>query len=323
MIRIALAGLGVHGARYAAHLLRGDVAGARLVAVSRRDAAAGRAFAAEHGLRFAADPLELATLPDVDAVAAVLPADLHPALALACVRAGRPVLVEKPLAADARSALAVRDEVERRGAALMVAQTLRFDPLVRRMREESLRLGEVHLISINQRFEPFHRDWIDDPSSGGVLLNTGVHGFDLWRFLSGLEPVTLLAETGRALTERTEDQFVAIARLEPAGPLAVLDNCRTTRGRSGRIEIAGERGQLVGDHVHRTLHLLEGRQSIDLGRVEPVPTVRAALEHFVEQLRSARPFAVTAADGAAAVAMVEAARLSSREGRRVSLREIT
>lgn len=322
-IRIALAGLGVHGARYARHLLAGEVPGATLVAVSRREESAGRAFADEHGLRFTRDPLELATLPGVDAVAAVLPADLHPGLALECVRASRPVLIEKPLAADARSAFRVRDEVQRRGAALMVAQTLRFDPLVRRLREESARLGDLHLISINQRFEPFHRDWIDEPSSGGVLLNTGVHGFDLWRFLSGAEPETLLAETGRAMTERTEDQFVAIARLEPGGPLAMLDNCRATAGRSGRIEIAGEHGQLVGDHIHRTLLRLEGRESTDLGPVEALPTVRAALAHFVERVRSGRPFDVSAADGAAAVAMVDAAKLSARRGRRVGLREIT
>ncbi len=322
VIRIGLAGLGVHGSRYAGHLLRGEVPGARLVAVSRSDASSGRAFAEEHALAFATDPLELSTMPGVDAVALVLPADLHPPVASACIEAGRPVLVEKPLAADAASARGLAREVERRGAALMVAHTLRFDPLVLRLRNEARSLGRLSLVSINQRFEPFHRKWIDDPASGGVLLNTGVHGFDLWRFLTGAEPVSVLAETGRFATERTEDHFVAIGRIEPGGPMVALDNCRTTDGRSGRIEIAGEKGQIAGDHIHRTLHRLEGRERIDLGPLEALPTVREALTHFVECLRGERPFAVTADDGAAAVVMADAAKRSAREGRRVALTEV-
>ena len=76
MIRIALAGLGVHGARYARHLLAGDVCGATLAAVCRSDLARGREFAARHGVAVEPDVGSLARRPDVDAVVLALRPDL-------------------------------------------------------------------------------------------------------------------------------------------------------------------------------------------------------------------------------------------------------
>jgi predicted dehydrogenase len=306
VLRLGLAGLGIHGSRYAKHLLAGDVPGARLVAVSRRDEAAGRAFAEEHGLAFVHDPAALATAGGIDAVVVVLRPDLHEGVALACLEAGRPVLVEKPLAIEVAGARRIVAAVERTGVPLMVGQTLRFDPLLRRLREEAASLGPIGTIAINQRFEPFHRGWIDDPGPGGLVLNTGVHGFDLLRWLSGAEVVEVHSLVDRVLTRDTDDRFAALLRMEPGGILATIDNCRTTGGRSGRVEIAAERGQLVGDHIHRGLRRLEGNRSIDLGPIPAEPTLPAALRHFAECLARDLPFDVTAHDGLATLEIAEA-----------------
>ena len=317
-LRLGLAGLGIHGSRYAEHLLRGDVPRATLAAVSRRDASAGTAGAAYVG-----DPLDLANRPDVDAVVAVLPPDLHPALAKACLSRGKPVLIEKPLAADAASAAEVRDLAARSGVPLMVAHTLRFDPLVRLLRERARDLGPLRMMALNQRFEPTDRGWIDRPGPGGALLNTAVHGFDLMRFLSGAEALSIDAQVETVVTERTEDEVVALVRLAPGPILATLDNARTTAGRSGRIELVGEHGQLWGDHVHRGLFLVRGREQESLGPVPAVPTVAATLRAFVDAVLDGTPVPCTAEDGLQAVRMVEAARLSAAGGRRVLLSEVS
>ncbi len=321
-IRIGIAGLGIHGMRYATHLLRGDVPGAKLVAISRADEAAGRGFAEANHIRFAHDPSDLATLANLDAVVLALPPDLHPTVAAACLRAGRPVLVEKPLAPDAARAAEVCVLSETTGTPLMVAQTLRFDPLVRALRERAATLGALRVVTVNQRFEPSGRAWIDTPGCGGCVLNTGVHGFDLLRFLTGSEVVSVQAEIGAAETRSTDDQFVALLRLEPGGILAAVDNARTTQGRSGRIELVGENGQLAADHIHRTLHAIEGRSIRDLGHVPSVPTVVEALREFTRALREGTAPSVTGRDGLAAVEIADAVLVSAREGRRVRLDEI-
>src|SRR5262249_49875164 len=156
----------------------------------------------------------------LDAVVVCLPPDLHPDIAVACLEAGRPVIVEKPLAPTVEQAERVVEAAERTGTPLLVAQTLRFDPLVIALRRGAAALGAIRLVAINQRLEPTSRDWMDTPGSGGSILNTGVHGFDLLRFLTSGEIVTVQAIAASVLTRRTEDEFVALARLEPGGILA-------------------------------------------------------------------------------------------------------
>lgn len=319
MIRFGLAGVGIHGSRYAAHLLAGDVPGASLVAVSRANEAAGKEFAGRHGIAFERGAEALVRRGDVDAVIAVLPPDLHPGVVDAALGAGRPVLVEKPLAADAARAGAVAARARGAGVPVMVAHTLRFDPLLRRMREEAASLGPLRMVAINQRFEPTSRPWIDTPGRGGAILNTGVHGFDLLRFLTGLEPASVVAETSRFVTRDTEDEFAAVFRLEPGGVLATVDNARTTRGRSGRVEIAAEGGQIRGDHIHRTLVRIDGRYERDLGPVPPVATVVEALRAFVACVLTGAQVPVTVDDGWRAVRMADAVRRSAASGARVPI----
>src|SRR5262245_62498648 len=151
MVRFGLAGIGLHGGRYASHLLAGDVEGAGLRAVSRASAREGALFALRNDVSFVADPRELATLPGLDAVVVCLPPDLHPDVAVACLEAGRPVIVEKPLAPTVEQAERVVEAAERTGTPLLVAQTLRFDPLVIALRREAAALGAIRLVAINQR----------------------------------------------------------------------------------------------------------------------------------------------------------------------------
>jgi predicted dehydrogenase len=316
-LRLGLAGVGIHGERYAAHLLGGDVEGATLAAISRANRREGERYALQNGVVYVAEPRELASLPGIDGVIVCLPPDLHPEVAIGCLEAGRPVLVEKPMAPDAASADRVLEAVRRTGTPMMVAQTLRFDPMIAAMRDEARSIGPLRMVALSQRFEPTTRAWIDTPGRGGTILNTGVHAFDLLRFLTGAEIVSIDATTSRVVTRHTDDEFAAVVRLEPGGILATVDGARTTRGRNGRIEIVGELAQLRADYVHREMSRLAGRERVDLGPWPPVPTVRQALRAFVDALRTGAPMPVTAADGAAAVRAVEAAYASipARNGR--------
>ena len=318
-LRLGLAGLGIHGRRYAQHLLAGEIPGAALTAVCRRDEARGREFARRHRLAYVGRAVDLADHPEVDAVILVLPPDEHPAAAEACLSHGRPVLVEKPLAPDAGRARVIVEAVERSGGFLMAAHTLRFDAVVEALLRERESIGPIVAVAVNQRFEPTDREWIDRPEPGGLVLNTGVHGFDLMRYLTGLEATIVQAQTASKLTRRTEDQFSALVHLDPGEVLATIDNVRCTHSRAGRIELIGERGQLWGDHIHRTLERVSGRERTDLGPVPVKHTVPTALTTFVDNVREGLPSPITAGDGLAALQMVDAARLSARTGRAVPI----
>jgi myo-inositol 2-dehydrogenase/D-chiro-inositol 1-dehydrogenase len=316
MIRIALAGLGVHGSRYARHLIAGDVPGATLVAVSRADEAAGRAFAAEHGVAFVADPVALARHPGVDAVVSAVPPDLHRPIALAAIAAGKALLVEKPLAATVEDAEAIAAAARAATATVAVAHTQRFDPLFVALRERLPSLGALRVLAIDQRLDPGARPWTDAPGRGGALLVTGVHAFDLARWLTGAEPVSVVAETSAAPGRATEDTFAAVMRFEPGDVVVTIDNCHRSHGRSGRVSVAGSAGQLAVDHVTRRFVKADADGETDLGSVPHRPTVVLCLRDFVEAASARRPAAVSAEDGLAAVRIAEAVRRAAVEGRR-------
>jgi predicted dehydrogenase len=100
---IGLIGLGRHGMRYVRHLSEAPM-GARLAAVCRRDAEQGRAVASRHGAKYFQDFEDLIACPDVGAVVVVTPPSCYLPICLAAARAGKPLLVEKPLACTATDA---------------------------------------------------------------------------------------------------------------------------------------------------------------------------------------------------------------------------
>jgi myo-inositol 2-dehydrogenase/D-chiro-inositol 1-dehydrogenase len=251
----------------------------------------------------------------VEAVCAVVPPDLHAEIAEAAATAGVALLLEKPLAVDVAGARRILEAASNSTAALMVAHTLRYNPVVLRVRELMAGLGRIHLIALNQRFEPASRPWLDRPGSGGVILNTGIHEFDLVRFVTGCEVRSVRCLARRVGTRQTEDVFAAVLELEPGEVLATVDASRHVGGRSGRVEVAGEGGQIIADHVHSWVSRLAGRSSETYRLNEEIPTVRETLLDFIRLVRGEIDNPIPALEGARAVAVAEACLRSASSGR--------
>jgi len=319
-IRFGLIGLGIHGQRYARHIMQ-DINGAELYAVCRQDPAQGEAFARTHNVRYYREYLDLLNDPQVDAVVVVTPPVLHERICTTAVLAGKPVLVEKPLAHNTREGINIVEAVARSGTLLMVSQTLRFNSVVRTLEHHLDELGPIHTISINQRLEPSEREWSDNfaAAGGGVILHTGVHIFDLVRFFSGDEVRRVYCETDRIMYEELEDSFVATLRLRKSKIRCVVDAARYTEGRSGRIELVGERGQLVGDHVHGYGLLIRGRQPVPLDVPAAVNTVEESLKAFVRTLLHDEEPPISAVDGLLTLEIAEACYHSASSGASVEL----
>jgi predicted dehydrogenase len=315
-LAIGIIGTGKHGLRYVRHLTE-DVDDARLVAVSRRDRRAGEEVAAAHGCAFHEDWRALVEDPRVEAVITAVPPVLNVAIAEAASRAGKHLLLEKPLAHTVDGARRIATAVRASGIRAMVAQTLRFDATVRAVHAHLARVAPIHALTLSQRFEPSTLAWLDRPaeSGGGVLLHTGIHSIDLLRMLSGHEVADVSCITTRVLTRETEDNFVMIARLDAPGMLAHVSGSRAVAARTGLIEVAGAGGQIIADHIQATAWLVQGRTSTPLPVDPAVPTVREALRAFVTGVRTGAPMPVTVDDGLRAVAVVEAAyRSADRAG---------
>jgi predicted dehydrogenase len=319
-IGVGLIGAGKHGARYAGHA-RDDVPGMTIAALSRRDVEAGTAQAAGLGCRFHADWRDLVVDPAVDAVVAVVPPSLHPDIVAAVARAAKPLLVEKPLATTAAAAAEIVRTVRAADIPCLMAHTLRWNVVVREVAGRLAMLGRLHALVLNQRFERSSLSWLDDPavSGGGIVLHTGVHSFDLVRFLTGREVTRVRCRTSRVETRRTEDNFQALLELDGSAALVSVSGCRSTGGRSGLIDAACDAGQLVGDHALGFAYSVEGLARRPLTLPEAVPTVREALRSFVAMVEHGTSPPVTVEDGARAVLIAEACRRAAESDTAVAV----
>jgi predicted dehydrogenase len=315
MLGIGLIGLGKHGSRYARHIVE-DLTDAALVAVCRRNRTEGKKLAAAYHCTFHDDYRDLVANPSVEAVVVAVPPMLHPAIVEAACRVGKPLLVEKPLATSLAAARHIASLVSASGVRAMVAHTLRFNSVVHTVRAHLPEVEPLHAIYLSQRFEPSPLDWLDRrrESGGGIVLHTGVHSFDLLRFLTGCEVTRVWCRTVQIITRETEDNFAMTCQLSNASLVATIAGSRAAGGRVGLFDLAGARGHLLADHVHGFVHLVRGAERLSLPVPSPVPTVRETLGAFVRALREGTSFPISIEDGLRTVAIVDAAYRSAERG---------
>jgi predicted dehydrogenase len=167
----------------------------RAAAVASRDGDTARAFAAAHGIAQAYGGYDqLLRDRDVDAIYVSLPNSLHREWTVAALRAGKHVLCEKPIAADAAEAEEMFDAAGRAGCALVEAFMYRSHPLTHAVMQ-SVRggeIGRVRLIRTSFCFRTTRTDGnirFDASLAGGALMDVGCYCLNFLRLVAGAEPV--------------------------------------------------------------------------------------------------------------------------------------
>lgn len=184
---IAVVGAGLIGPRHAAALARSE----RAVLHSIADPAdAGKALAARHGVPHFGSLEELLDKGRPDGVIVATPSQMHVEHGLACVAAGVPALIEKPLGTDLEGCRKLVEAGISAGVPLLVGHHRRHNPLVAKAKqligEGALgRIVSVHamfwLVKPDAYFEP---EWRRRPGAGPIYTNL-VHDIDLLRYLAG------------------------------------------------------------------------------------------------------------------------------------------
>ncbi len=251
-LRLAIIGCGLIGKKRAAALAK--VAGARLVAVC--DVAAGRAAelaALYPGTEAVTDASLLFARADLDAVIiATLNGALAP-LALAAVRAGKHVLVEKPGALNAAELREVQAAAAKTDAKVRIGYNHRFHPALLKAREifESGALGPMMFLRARYGHggrKGYDREWRADPklSGGGELIDQGVHLIDLagW-FLGDFDKIEGHATTSFWDMKVDDNAFLSLRTA--AGQTAWLHASCTEWKNLFSLEIYGRVGKIAID----------------------------------------------------------------------------
>jgi len=188
MIRIGVVGYGYWGPNLVRNFA--DIESARVTMVadlrSERLAQVARRYP---GVRTTTEPDALIADPDVDAVVIATPVQHHFELAMAALRAGKHVLVEKPIASTAEQAQRMIDEARRGRLVLMVDHTFVYTGAVRKIRELTANgdLGDIYYYdSVRINLGLFQHDV-------NVLWDLAVHDLSIMDFVLQRQPAAVSA----------------------------------------------------------------------------------------------------------------------------------
>lgn len=289
--------------------------GAALVAVQKRSLDAAQAKAKECGIPLAfARAEDLVAHPDVDAVFIVSANSAHCAETIAAARAGKHVLVEKPMALNAGEAEEMIAACARHNVRLMVGHMIRFSPLVRRMREvvRSGLLGT--LVSARADFiydaRLSQRGWLRERgvAGGGPVYDVGVHCLDTLRYVLDDEVETVRSVLDPLPTsERTEESAHLGLRFS-RGTLGSIFCSYAAPVRRKEIEVLGMDGRMTAEEF--TVGGITARLTIDTSRdsrpAKPVEEVYEVpnlyveeISHFIESIRTGSPLLTPGENGLA------------------------
>ena len=140
-------------------------------------------------IKITTDARELIVDPDIDAIIVVTPVSTHFELAIQALRAGKHVLVEKPLAATSEQAMTLIEEAQRRNLVLMVDHTFVYTGAVRKIREivTSNTLGDVYYYdSVRVNLGLFQSDV-------NVIWDLAVHDLAIMDYVLPIKPIAVSA----------------------------------------------------------------------------------------------------------------------------------
>jgi predicted dehydrogenase len=318
--RLAVAGLGRIGLLHAGNLLE-RVPSADLVRVADADPSRAQRAGEALAVPWVTDIDELLADGAIEGVVIATPSGMHAEMIEAAARAGRHVLVEKPLAFDVGSAHRALAAARAASVHLQVGFQRRFDPDWRAARE---RLGQG-AIGAPRLLRIAHRNMAVSPDValeglGDILIDVVVHDFDTARWLLG-EPEQVIAVASTHAPDEnatvTRSETVAVLIRFRAGALAMLDTTRSSGyGYECSGELLGSDGALRIALDHRPLGLEqlaagEARAALATDHESRHRSAYVAeLEHFARVVLGEFEPEASGEDGVAALELVGAARES-------------
>ena len=340
-VRFALVGAGNIAKIYAAAFA--VIPDAKVTVVCNRTEAAGRALAQQCGAEWVADFHEAVRRDDVDAVVVATPSGTHADIAVAAAKAGKHLLVEKPLDITLARVDSIIHAAEEAGVVLACVFPLRFAEGPQRAKAalEAGRLGRLTLADVYVKwYRPqsyYDGSWRGTYKldGGGALMNQAIHNIDLIQWLVGSVASVVGRTSTLAHVMETEDTASALLTYDN-GALGVIQGATSCwPGDPARVELHGDRGTIVleeGRIVKWQLQdaapgeeeaMLALEQASGSGAADPMAIGyekhRRQIVDLIEAIRTGRPPAIQGAEARRSVEIVRAIYRSAATNTPVSL----
>jgi scyllo-inositol 2-dehydrogenase (NAD+) len=286
-LNIGLIGVGRLGRVYARDLA-GRIPETRLVAVADTQGNLAKEAADEFDVaKSYTDPLALMDDASVDAIVIVTPTHVHREHVIAAASRKKPVFCEKPPALSLTEIAEMRDAVAKSGVFLQMGFMRRFDAgyAAAKKQIDAGKIGEPLVFKATSR-DPFRPslEYANPASSGGMLIDMGIHDFDLARwFMGDVKTVSAIGAT------------IAYPELKTVGDIDnAIASLTFTSGKLGVVDLT--RSGIYGYDISTEILGLEGTIRIGYLRETPITVMTKAngvshdtVPYFMERFRDAYP----------------------------------
>jgi len=235
--------------------------------------------------------------------------------ALTALKAGKHVLVEKPMAANSKQAEKLLKTAEKEGLHLTVGFLMRFIPGIQYIKEsiEKRTIGELVCATAKRVSQ-----WPERIGDVGVVKDLAIHDIDMMRYLFGGDPVAVYAKTGNMKHKKFEDYAHIMLTFE-GGKNAFIESNWLTPYKTRVLVVTGSEAIAKIDYITQELMIENAKETIQ-PRLPWQEPLKLELRHFVNCILGKEKPLVTGMDGFKAIKIAEAALKSSKTGKLVKLK---
>ncbi len=312
-IGVAVIGAGFWGRNHAR--VFNELEETELLAVCDINAERAKSVAKQFGAKAYTETGRMLKRKDVEAVSVCTWSTSLAKEALKALKAGKHVLVEKPMAANSRQAEELLKTAEKEGLHLSVGFLMRFIPGVQYIKKaiENKTIGELVCATAKRVSQ-----WPERIGDVGVVKDLAIHDIDVARYLFDGDPIAVYAKTGNMKHKLFEDYAHIMLTFE-GEKNAFIESNWLTPYKTRMLVVTGSEAILKLDYITQELTVEDAKETVQ-PRIPWQEPLKLELQHFAScVLRKEKPL-ITGVDGLKALKIAEAALKSSKTGKLVKMR---
>ena len=312
-IDVAVIGTGFWGRNHAR--VYGELESTELVAICDVNRERAKAVAEKFGVKAYISSSRMLKNEAIEAVSVCTWSTKLAQEALKALKAGKHVLVEKPMANNTKQAKKLLETAEKSKLHLTVGFLMRFIPGLQYIREsvENKKLGKLVCATAKRVSQ-----WPERIGDVGVVKDTAIHDIDVMRYISNEDPISVYAKTGSMRHRKFED-YAQIMLTYEDGESAFIESNWITPYKTRSLTVTGSEAIMRLDYITQELWIEDPKENVQ-PRYPWQEPLKLELQHFADCISEKKKPLVTGVDGLKALKIAEAALRSSDKNKAMKLR---
>jgi UDP-N-acetylglucosamine 3-dehydrogenase len=292
-----------------------ELASTELVAICDVNAERAKDIASQFGVKAYTNSTRMLKNKEIEAVSVCTWSTKLAKEALKALKAGKHVLVEKPMATNTKQAKELLETAEQNDLHLTVGFLMRFIPGLQHIREavENKKIGELVCATARRVSQ-----WPERIGDVGVVKDTAIHDIDVMRYIFNEDPITVYAKTGSMRHIKFED-YAQIMLTYKDGKSAFIESNWLTPYKTRMLTVTGSDAIMRLDYMTQELWIEEPKENLQ-PRYPWQEPLKLELQHLADCILEKKKPLITGVDGLKALQVAEAALRSSAKNRAIKLR---